>query len=183
MPRRDRGIAAAFARARAGDRRLGTWMIRHHDEMLRQLGTGRIQWTAPLAAFADLELTDEHGRPLTCDTASRTWRRVREAVAAARQAEARARPAPGELVPGVRVVRACRKPDCESQKGVYRPAFMLCSRREVRSRPRAAGSARARSTCRQSRSPCAATASPRSRRSCAAPWRRTGSHPPAASLA
>lgn len=104
MPRRERGIAAAFARARSGDRRLGPWMVRHHDELMCEIGTSRVEWSAPLAAFADLGLTDEHGRPLTRDTASRTWRRVREAVAAARQAEARARPAPGELVPGVRLV-------------------------------------------------------------------------------
>lgn len=104
MPRRDKGIAAAFARARAGDRRLAPWMTRHHDDLVREIGTGRVEWAAPLTAFADLGLTDEHGRPLTRDTASRTWKRVREAVAAARQAEARARPAPGELVPGVRLV-------------------------------------------------------------------------------
>lgn len=104
MPRRDQGIAAVFARARAGDRRLGPWMVRHHDELVRELGTGRVEWVAPLAAFADLDLTDEHGQPLTRDTASRTWRRAREVVAATRQAEARARPAPGELVLGVRLV-------------------------------------------------------------------------------
>jgi hypothetical protein len=51
-------------------------------------------------------------------------------------------------------IGACRKLGCGPQKGVYRPAFTLCSRREVRSRRRAAGSARARSTGQQSRSPC-----------------------------
>ncbi|MCJ2139428.1 hypothetical protein [Methylobacterium sp. E-066] len=104
MPRHDKGIAAVFARARAGDRRLSPWMTRHHDELVREIGTGRVEWAAALCAFADLGLTDEHGRPLTRDTASRTWRRVREAVAAGRQAEATARPSPGELVPGVRLI-------------------------------------------------------------------------------
>lgn len=104
MPRRDGGIAGAFARARAGDRRLAPWMTRHHDALLDEIGTGRVEWAAPLAVFAGLGLTDEHGRPLTRDTASRTWRRVRAAVVAARLAEAAARPAPGELVPGVRLV-------------------------------------------------------------------------------
>lgn len=110
MSRRDQGIAAVFARARAGDRRLGPWMVRHHDELVRELGTGRVEWAAPLAAFADLDLTDEHGQLLTRDTASRTWRRAREAVAGTRQAEARARPAPGELVPGVRLVAPAPAP-------------------------------------------------------------------------
>lgn len=110
MPRQDKGIAAAFARARAGDRRLAPWMVRHHDELVREIGTARVEWAAPLAAFTDLGLTDEHGQPLTRDTASRTWRRVREAVAAARQAEAAARPAFGELVPGVRLVTPAPAP-------------------------------------------------------------------------
>lgn len=104
MSRRDRGIAAVFARARAGDRRLGPWMVRHHDELVRELGTGRVEWIAPLVAYAALGLTDDHGRPLTRDTASRTWKRVREAVAETRKAVAAARPMPGELVPGVRLI-------------------------------------------------------------------------------
>lgn len=110
MHRQDKGIAAVFARARAGDRRLAPWMTRHHDELVREIGTGRVEWAAPLAAFADLGLTDEHGRPLTRDTASRTWRRVRQAVAVARQAEATARPTPGELVPGVRLIAPAPAP-------------------------------------------------------------------------
>ena len=85
-------------------------MTRHHDELVREIGTGRVEWAAALSAFADLGLTDEHGRPLTRDTASRTWRRVREAVAAGRQAEAAARPSPGELVPGVRLIASATAP-------------------------------------------------------------------------
>lgn len=105
MPRRDGGIAAAFARARGTDRRLATWMTRNHDALLSELGTGRIEWAAPLAVFKTLGLTDDGGKAeISRDTASRTWRRVREAVAAARQVDAAARPAPGELVPGVRLV-------------------------------------------------------------------------------
>lgn len=104
MPGGTRKIATAFARARAGDPRLATWMTRHHDELLRELGTGRVEWSAALAVFAAMQLTDEHGRPPTRDTASRTWRRVRSAVAAAREAEALAAVRPGELVRGVRLV-------------------------------------------------------------------------------
>lgn len=111
MPRQYKGIAAAFARARGRDLRLATWMTRNHDALLSELGTGRIEWAAPLLVFADLGLTDDGGKlEITRDTASRTWRRVREAVAAARQAEARARPAPGELVPGVRLVAPAPAP-------------------------------------------------------------------------
>lgn len=105
MARRDQGIAAAFVRARAGDRRLATWMTRNHDVLLGELGTGRIEWTAPLAVFAGLGLTDDGGKTgITRDTASRTWKRVREAVATARAAEDCARAAPGEIVRGVRLV-------------------------------------------------------------------------------
>jgi hypothetical protein len=104
MPKGKGGIAAAFARARSGDRRLGPWMVRNHDELLRELGAGRIEWSAPLVVFASLGLTDEHGQSLSRDTASRTWRRVRVAVEAARKAEARTAPRPGELVHSVRLV-------------------------------------------------------------------------------
>lgn len=104
MSKVNRGIAAAFARARSGDRRLGPWMVQNHDELLRELGAGRIEWNAPLVAFASLGLTDEHGQSLSRDTASRTWRRVRMAVAAARKAEARTAPRPGEVVRGVRLI-------------------------------------------------------------------------------
>lgn len=104
MPARDRGVAAAFARVRNEDRRLGPWMMRHHDALMNEIGTDRIEWASPLAVFASLGLTDEHGQSLTRDTASRTWRRVRIAVAAARQAEARTMPRPGEIAPGVRLV-------------------------------------------------------------------------------
>lgn len=111
MPRQDKGIAAAFVRARAGDRRLATWMTRNHDALLSELGSGRTEWAAPLRVFADLGLTDDGGKPeITRDTASRTWRRVREAVAAARQVEAAARPVFGELVPGVRLVSPAPPP-------------------------------------------------------------------------
>ncbi|WP_331299238.1 hypothetical protein [Methylobacterium oryzae] len=78
---------------------------------MRELGAGRVEWAAALVVFAKLGLTDEGGKAgITRDTASRTWRRVRAAVAAARQAEARARPALGELVPGVRLIAPAPAP-------------------------------------------------------------------------
>lgn len=105
MPGRDKGIAAAFARARGRDRRLATWMTRNHDFLLHELGTGRIEWAAPLLVFAALGLADDGGKvEITRDTASRTWRRVRAAVAQTRRAQACTRPVPGELVPGVRLI-------------------------------------------------------------------------------
>ncbi|MET3695325.1 hypothetical protein [Methylobacterium goesingense] len=86
-------------------------MTQHHDELLRELGAGRIEWAAALVVFAGLNLTDEHGRrSLSRDTASRTWRRVRRAVAAARQVEARMAPRPGELVRGVHLVASLAPP-------------------------------------------------------------------------
>jgi hypothetical protein len=85
-------------------------MKRHHDDLAREIGTGRVEWAVPLAIFTALGLTDDHGRAISRDTASRTWRRVREAVAAARKVEARGRPAPGELVLGVRLVAPAPAP-------------------------------------------------------------------------
>ncbi|MCC0808823.1 hypothetical protein FPV16_21885 [Methylobacterium sp. W2] len=85
-------------------------MMQHHDELLRELGTGRIEWATPLAVFSKIGLTDDHGQSLNRDTASRTWRRVRTAVAVARQAEAGIAPRTGELVRGVRLVAPSAPP-------------------------------------------------------------------------
>ncbi len=50
-------------------------MTRHHDELMRELGAGRVEWAAALVVFAKLGLTDEGGKAgITRDTASRTWR-------------------------------------------------------------------------------------------------------------
>jgi hypothetical protein len=64
---------------------------------------------------------------------------------------------------------ACRKLGIGPQNGLLGLAFTLCSRREVRSSRRAAGSAPAPSTPLRTRSPCVARAWPRSPGSCAGP--------------
>lgn len=104
MPRRERGLPRAFTMARKNDRRLGPWMTRNHDLFLHEFGARRIDWTMPMLLFEILSLTSDHGNPISREIASRTWRRVRLAVAEVREAKARARPEPGELVPGVRLV-------------------------------------------------------------------------------
>jgi hypothetical protein len=106
---RPKKISKLFCDARAADTRLSTWMRRHYDALLEELGPGRIQWRSPLRVLADLGLTDEHGQPVSRDAAARTWLRVRREVAAAREKRSEAAVAtlqPGELAHGVRTTRA-----------------------------------------------------------------------------
>jgi hypothetical protein len=109
---RPKKISRLFSDIRAGDARLSTFMRRHHDDLLRELGSGRIQWRNPLRVFAGLGLTDEHGQPVSREAAARTWLRVRREVAAAREKRAvTAVPVlePGELAPGVRAIIAAER--------------------------------------------------------------------------
>ncbi len=70
---------------------------------------------------------------------------------------------------------ACRELSVRPRKALYRSAFTLCSPAEAQSRVREDGSARGPSTRRRNRSPSAARAWPRSRRSCVALYGTSGS--------
>jgi len=99
-------VRLLFAKARAEERRLYDYMRQHHDDLAAEFGEGRILWRTPLKVFANLKLVDENGKTPTRGTAIRTWKRVRDDVAAARARQEGAKSgqalAPGEVAPGVR---------------------------------------------------------------------------------
>ena len=103
---RKREITALFAKARNADGRLSDWMRANYDDLLAELGSGRIVWRPVLQVIADLGLLDEHGKRPTRDTTFRTWRRVCRDVAASR-ARDQGKPAfltRREIAPGVRAL-------------------------------------------------------------------------------
>lgn len=104
---RPRTLSAAFARIRQEERLLYDWLRDRHDEFAAELAAVRVRdrWTRALKVIAEQKLVDDRGNPVTRDTATRTWKRVREDVAAARARRQGAPPpvlAPGEVAPGVR---------------------------------------------------------------------------------
>lgn len=103
---RPNSISASFARIRQEQRQLYDWMRDHHDAFAAELDalSPRNRWTRTLGVIAGLKLVDSHGNAVTRDTAIRTWKRVRDDVAAARSKRQGAPPpalAPGEIAPGV----------------------------------------------------------------------------------
>ena len=94
------------ARIARGRNTLAAWLRTHHDVLLAELDGRPIDWELYLAVFAKRGLKDADGNTPTKATASKTWHRVRAAIAAER-ARKQARMttpavAPGELAPGVR---------------------------------------------------------------------------------
>jgi hypothetical protein len=128
MPR-PKKITALFAEVRNGDKRLSDWMRANHDDLLVELGPGRIAWRQFMKVIEILGLVDERGKKPTRDTVARTWHRVRGDVATNR-AKRRRKPevlTPGEIAPGVRAL-----PDHDSQTaeavvepGLTRPPIRL----------------------------------------------------------
>ena len=107
---RPRTLSASFARIRQEQRLLYDWLRDRHDEFAAELAAVRVRdrWTRALKVIAEHELVDDRGNQVTRDTAIRTWKRVREDVAAARARRQGAPPpalAPGEVAPGVRAAR------------------------------------------------------------------------------
>ncbi len=105
---RPRTITALFTRARHRQQVLFDWMRSHHDDLAAELAHDRGRWDQALQVIIDLKLVDDRGNPPTRDTVVRTWKRVRDDVAAARTKQEAARSgqalAPGEVAPGVRAV-------------------------------------------------------------------------------
>lgn len=105
---RPRTITALFTRARQRQQVLFDWMRSHHDDLAAELARDRGRWDQALQVIADLKLVDDRGKPPTRDTIVRTWKRVRDDVAAARAKQEAARSAqalaPGDVAPGVRAV-------------------------------------------------------------------------------
>ena len=107
---RPRTLSASFARIRQEQRLLYDWLRDRHDEFAAEIAAVRVRdrWTRALKVIAEHGLVDDRGSQVTRDTAIRTWKRVREDVAAAR-ARRQGAPspalAPGEVAPGVRAAR------------------------------------------------------------------------------
>jgi hypothetical protein len=57
------------------------WMVKHADEMTRQRGTKRMDWSRHCVRFAKLGITDARGHQPTVATARKTWWRVRQYLA------------------------------------------------------------------------------------------------------
>jgi hypothetical protein len=102
---REKPLKLLFARARKVDNRLSDWMRRHHDDLLLELGSGRVAAWAPVMRIVDeLGLRDDRGNTPTRDTVARTWQRVKKDVAQRRRKAPAL--APGEIAPGVRALQS-----------------------------------------------------------------------------
>ncbi|MDT0188532.1 hypothetical protein ABEV34_19335 [Methylorubrum rhodesianum] len=104
---RPRNIRKLFADVRKKDTRLSTWMRQNYVILIEQIRPDRVEWKPFLLIIAQLDLRDEHGQPVTPDTAARTWRRIRKEMdEKAKRAAAAAGPdlRPGEIAAGVRPV-------------------------------------------------------------------------------
>jgi hypothetical protein len=129
---REKKITALFAKVRNADRRLSDWMRANHDDLLVELGSGRVVWRPVMQVIAELGLLDEHGKQPTRDTAFRTWQRVRGDAAATR-ARRQAKPAVlarGEIAPGVRALVG--QDDQTSEMGVRPMVRQQCMRLDIR---------------------------------------------------
>ena len=72
--------------ARGGDRSSLFWfLVKHHDELLRQAEGKRFRWKALCERFAQHGLTDARGERANPKTARQTWLRARKAVAEAKK--------------------------------------------------------------------------------------------------
>ena len=104
---RPRMLSTLFTRARQQQQLLFDWMRSHHDDLVIELARDRGRWDQALQVIAGLKLVDDRGNPPTRDTVLRTWKRVRDSIAArAEEQAARSAPAlaPGEVAPGVRAI-------------------------------------------------------------------------------
>lgn len=66
------------------------WLVNHHDEIAEAAEGRRLRWDALCAQFDAAGLTDLKGKTASPATARRTWFRVREMVADARERQAAA---------------------------------------------------------------------------------------------
>ena len=57
------------------------WLSDQHDEILAAAAGRRIQWAPLISRFAELDLRDGEGKPVTARTASDTWAEVKRTIA------------------------------------------------------------------------------------------------------
>ena len=109
MPKPDDGLERIAVLARTGNARspLFRWLLARHDAFAALLAEGRPNWSLLAEGFTAEGLTN--GRPLTGETARRTWWKARRAHAKAEARRAAARAKAGKA-PEVRMVAAERPP-------------------------------------------------------------------------
>ena len=83
-PARDLAILADAVRAGSGFSPLFRWMRANHDVFAELVDGARPNWTAIVAAFAQMGIAQPDGSPINAATARHTWWRCRRDVAARR---------------------------------------------------------------------------------------------------
>lgn len=69
------------------------WLVDHHDELAAASRARPMPWASLCARFRSLGLTNRDGKPVTEETARKTWRRARAFVAQLQVADAARREA------------------------------------------------------------------------------------------
>ena len=119
MSRNSKGLRGVVREITHGANRssLFWWMVENHDQLASAVGGRRLQWTRLCARFAKLGLTDANGHAPSEQAARKTWRRVRRAVAKARElAAANESARPQRRYPS-RISRDWRPPVASSSDG------------------------------------------------------------------
>jgi len=65
------------AAVESGRGSLTAWLEYRHDDLLAQLGSGRVRWQDWLRLFRKLDLRDANGNHPTVETVRKAWQRVR----------------------------------------------------------------------------------------------------------
>jgi hypothetical protein len=86
MPRGRKGLRAVLNEiTQSADRSpLFWWLVEHYDELATAASGRLLQWARLCTRFAEMGLTDLHGKPASVQTARVTWHRVKQSVAKAR---------------------------------------------------------------------------------------------------
>lgn len=63
------------------------WLVDHHDELVTASRARPMPWASLCARFHSLGLTNRDGKPVTEETARKTWRRARDFVVQQQAAE------------------------------------------------------------------------------------------------
>lgn len=76
---RERGLGVVCAKVGkpGGRSSLFWWMLEHHDRLLEAAAGRRFRWRDLCGEFAALGLSDVEGKPVSAETARKTWARAR----------------------------------------------------------------------------------------------------------
>jgi hypothetical protein len=90
----DEHLKTTLATFRRSEKRseLFSWLVEHHDDLLKAVGGGRVDWRTAAEWFKGIGLTDATGKPASPQRARATWYNVRQFVAKRRVGRAPLRP-------------------------------------------------------------------------------------------